>query len=86
MGGDRLRDVINQFAGSLPRLFGCRVGSAESVQNGIPKVRAACPGVSKGRSKVRCPRRPQCLCLLMKISWGEEFDGRFVDRSIHRER
>ena len=86
LGGDRLRNVFDQFVGSLPLLFGCRVGSAEGLQNGIPKGRATGQGVISGRSEVRCPCHPYCLCLLLGICQGEEFNGRFVDGSIHRER
>ncbi len=86
LGGDNLREVINQLAGSLSRMFDYRVGSAESSQDGIPKERANGQGVIRGRSKVRCPCRLDCLCLLLKIRWGEKFDGCFLDGSIHRER
>ena len=86
LGGDRLREVVNQFAGSLPRMFGCRVGSAESVRDDILKERATGQGVIRGRSKMRCPRRLDCLCRLLRIRWGKEFDRRFLDGSIHRER
>ncbi len=86
MGGNRMREVANQFAGSLPRMFGCRLGSAESVKDGIPKERATGQGVIMGWSKVRCPRCLNGLCLWLRIRWGEEFDGPFLDGSIHRER
>ncbi len=86
VGGDRMREVVNMFAGSLSRMFGCRVGSAKSLQDGIPQERAPGQGVIRGRSKVRYSRRSDCLRLLLRIRRGKELDGRFVDGSIHRER
>ena len=40
LDGDRRCYVVNQYANNLPRLFGCRVGSAKGLQDGAPKERA----------------------------------------------
>ena len=44
----RLRDCIDEIARSIPRLRSRGVGSAQSLQDYIPKQRAYGPGVVGG--------------------------------------
>jgi len=39
LGGDRCCQVVNQYACNLPRPFGCRLGSAYGIHDGVPKER-----------------------------------------------
>ncbi len=67
-------------------MFSSRIGSSEGLHYGIPKERATGQGVIGGRSEVRHPCRPYCLCRLLLVCWGEEFNDLFMDGSIYRER
>ena len=42
LGEHRLRDVIDEFVGSLPRQFGFRVEAAKELYDYIPEQRAFC--------------------------------------------
>ena len=41
MGEHHLRDVIDEFAGSFPRQFGCRVRGAKGLHDCLPEQHAS---------------------------------------------
>ena len=62
------------------------IRSAVGLQDGVSEERAPGQGVVGRWGKMWCPRALDGLRFMLRVSWGDEFEGRVLNGAFHRER